>query len=91
MTQTIADVAVIGAGIIGTTIAERLQSEGKQVLLIDREAPGEGCSKGNAGHFATDIILPLANFSTLLSVPRLLLDPLGPLTIKWSYLPQLLP
>ncbi len=91
MSQNIADVAVIGAGIIGTTIAERLQHEKKQVLLIDRELPGEGCSKGNAGHFATDIILPLANFNTLLTVPKLLLDPLGPLSIQWSYLPKLLP
>lgn len=91
MGKTIADVAVIGAGIIGTSIAERLQHEGKQVLLIDRQGPGEGCSKGNAGHFASDIILPLANFSTLLGVPKMLLDPLGPLSIKWGYLPQLVP
>ena len=91
MTKHIADVAVIGAGIIGTCIAERLQHQGKQVLLIDKEGPGEGCSKGNAGHFATDIILPLANFNTLLKVPQLLLDPTGPLTIKWAYLPKLLP
>ncbi|MET1256847.1 NAD(P)/FAD-dependent oxidoreductase [Aliikangiella maris] len=85
------DVVVVGAGIIGTTIAERLQYEGKRVLLIDRSAPGEGCSKGNAGHFATDVILPLANFKTLLQVPKLLLDPLGPLAISWSYFPRLLP
>ncbi|WP_196138941.1 FAD-dependent oxidoreductase [Aliikangiella sp. G2MR2-5] len=91
MKQPIADVAVVGAGIIGTCIAERLQFEGKRVLLIDRQGPGEGCSKGNAGHFATDIILPLANFSTLLSVPRLLMDPTGPLTLRWRFLPQLFP
>lgn len=91
MEQRIPDVAVIGAGIIGTSIAERLQHEGKQVLLIDKQQPGEGCSKGNAGHFATDIILPLANFKTLLSVPKLLLQPNGPLTLHWSYLPNLLP
>ncbi|WP_444996807.1 NAD(P)/FAD-dependent oxidoreductase [Aliikangiella sp. IMCC44359] len=91
MTHPIPDVAVIGAGIIGTCIAERLQHEGKSVILIDKQAPGEGCSKGNAGHFATDIILPLANFKTLLSVPKLLLNPMGPLSINWTYLPKLLP
>lgn len=91
VTQTIADVAVIGAGIIGTSIAERLQYEGKNVLLVDRNPPGEGCSKGNAGHFATDIIIPLANMSNLLAVPKMLFDPLGPLTIKWSYFPKLFP
>lgn len=85
------DVIVVGAGIIGTTIAEKLQHKGQQVLLIDKQGVGEGCSKGNAGHFATDIILPLANFSTLLKAPKFLLDPLGPLSIDISYLPKLLP
>ncbi len=91
MSHPIADIAVIGAGIIGTSIAERLQYEGQKVWLIDRNQPGEGCSKGNAGHFATDIILPLANFSTLLKVPALLSDPLGPLSIQWHYFPKLVP
>jgi len=91
MNQPVTDVAVIGAGIIGTCIAERLVSQGKQVVLIDRDGPGNGCSKGNAGHFASDIILPLANFSTLTKVPRMLFDPDGPLTIRWSYLPRLMP
>jgi D-hydroxyproline dehydrogenase len=85
------DIAIVGAGIIGVCIAEKLQSEGYQVTLIDSEPPGSGCSSGNAGHFATDIILPLANVKTLLSVPKLLLDPLGPLTISWRYLPKLIP
>lgn len=85
------DVVVVGAGIVGTAIAEKLRSEGREVLLLDREGPGEGCSKGHAGHFATDIVLPLANPETLLSVPKMLLDPLGPLALRWSYLPKMLP
>ena len=64
----VVDVAVIGAGIIGTSIAKRLQSEGKKVILVDRQMPGEGCSKGNAGHFATDVILPLANLNSYVLV-----------------------
>ncbi len=85
------DVVVIGAGIIGTCIAEKLQHQGHSVLLVDKQGVAEGCSKGNAGHFATDIILPLANFSTLLKAPKYLLDPLGPLTIDLAYLPKLIP
>ncbi len=85
------DVVVVGAGIIGTTIAEKLRHKGLRVLLIDEQGVGEGCSKGNAGHFATDIILPLANFSTVLKAPKFLLDPLGPLSIDFSYLPKILP
>ena len=85
------EVVVIGGGVIGTTVAERLVHEGKQVMLIDKDGTGMGCSKGNAGHFATDIIIPLANMSNLLGVPKMLLDPLGPLTIKWSYFHKLVP
>lgn len=47
-TLPVQEVVVIGGGIIGTTIAERLQYQGKQVMLIDKDGPGMGCSKGNA-------------------------------------------
>ena len=84
-------VVVVGAGVIGVSIAERLQYEGKQVVLIDRLQPGEGCSKGNAGHFASDIVLPLANWRSLVNVPRWLLNSQSPLTIRWPYFFKLLP
>ncbi|WP_299592846.1 FAD-binding oxidoreductase [uncultured Microbulbifer sp.] len=84
-------VVVVGAGIVGVAIAEQLQHRGHKVTLIDREPPGRGCSYGNAGHFATDVVLPLANMKTLLSVPRLLMDPLGPLSIQWGYFHKILP
>ncbi|WP_105101567.1 NAD(P)/FAD-dependent oxidoreductase [Microbulbifer pacificus] len=82
---------VIGAGIVGVAVAEQLQYRGHKVTLIDRESPGRGCSYGNAGHFATDVVLPLANMKTILSVPKLLMDPLGPLSIRWSYFHKALP
>ena len=82
---------VIGAGIVGVAIAEQLQHRGYKVTLIDRDAPGRGCSFGNAGHFATDVVLPLANMKTIFSVPKLLMDPLGPLSIRWGYFPKILP
>lgn len=85
------DTLVVGAGVIGTAIAEQLQSRGDRVLLVDRAEPGSGCSSGNAGHFATDAVLPLANPQTILSIPKMLMDPLGPLAIRWSYLPSMLP
>jgi D-hydroxyproline dehydrogenase len=53
-------IAVIGAGVIGSAIACALAREGRQVLLIDRAAPGEaGASFGNAGHIATELLEPL--------------------------------
>jgi len=84
-------VAVIGAGIVGVVSALHLVRDGHQVTLIDRDDPGEGCSFGNAGLLARSSFVPMANASTFLSVPKWLLDPGGPLSIRWSYFPKLLP
>jgi D-amino-acid dehydrogenase len=85
------DVLVLGAGIVGIGCALYLQRAGHALTVIDRSGPGEGCSFGNAGVIATDAIMPLATFATLREGPRMLLDPLGPLCIRWHYLPRLLP
>ena len=86
-----ARVAVIGAGIIGIAAARALQRAGHEVTVFDPDEPGAGCSFGNAGHIAIDHIRPLARPDTLLSLPRLLADPLGPLCLKPAGLPRLLP
>jgi D-amino-acid dehydrogenase len=85
------NIAVIGAGIIGINCALELQSLGFQVTLIDKTGIGEGCSKANAGHFATEQVFPLAELSLLWQFPKLLLDPLGPVSLSASYLPKALP
>jgi glycine/D-amino acid oxidase-like deaminating enzyme len=85
------NIAVIGAGIIGINCALELQSLGFQVTLIDKAGIGEGCSKANAGHFATEQVFPLAEPSLLWAFPKLLLDPLGPVSLSASYLPKALP
>ena len=43
------DVIVIGAGMVGTSIAWHLQKNNSQVLLLDKKQPGEETSYGNAG------------------------------------------
>ena len=86
-----AQVTVVGAGIIGLSCALYLQRAGFTVTLIDRQGPGEGCSYGNCGGIAVTEFMPLSQPGHLLKVPGWLLDPLGPLAIKWSYLPQLAP
>src|ERR1700686_2563892 len=84
-------VVVIGAGVIGVAMALRLQQEGRDVLLIDRECVAAQASRGNAGALAFSDILPLASPGILRKAPRWLLDPLGPLAIRPRYLPQLAP
>ena len=82
---------IIGAGIIGMSTAAFLQRQGFQVTVIDRLPPGEGCSFGNAGGIAFAEITPTIHPKVLLKIPGWLMDPLGPLTIRWSYLPKALP
>lgn len=84
-------IAVIGAGIIGVNCALALAKEGFRVTVIDRVDPGEGCSFGNAGILADWAFVPVFGPETLRSVPGYLMDPLGPLTIRWTRLPRLLP
>jgi len=84
-------VAVIGAGIIGINCALELQSLGYQVTLIDKEGLGLGCSKANAGHFATEQVFPLAESSLLWQMPKLLLDPLGPVSLSAKHFVKAIP
>jgi glycine/D-amino acid oxidase-like deaminating enzyme len=78
-----ADIAVIGAGVVGICCARVLQRQGHRVTVFDPEPPGSGASFGNAGHIAIDHIRPLARLDILAQVPRMLADPLGPLSIRW--------
>lgn len=84
-------VIVVGAGIVGMSAALALRLRGVPVTVVDRQAPGHGTSFGNAGTFATYEVQPIATPGILRSVPRMLLDPSGPLAIRWQYLPRLLP
>lgn len=85
------DVAVVGAGIIGLACAFRLTREGKRVLLLDRAAPGQGASFGNAGHIATEQVFPLASPEVVRGALRYLLDAESPLRIRPAYLAPILP
>ncbi|MBP0446885.1 FAD-dependent oxidoreductase [Roseomonas sp. SSH11] len=84
-------VAVIGAGVVGTACARALQRAGRPVLLVDPAPPGSVCSAGNAGHIAIEQVQPLARPEMIASVPRMLANPLGPLTLRWRGLPAMLP
>ena len=84
-------IAVIGAGIVGVCSALSLQREGFRVTLIDRGEPGEGASFGNAAIIGDDSVVPVATPGMFWRVPGMLADPMGPLAIRWSYMPRLAP
>lgn len=84
-------IAVVGAGIVGVATAHALLDDGHEVLILDREGPAFGPSRGNAGWMAHTDILPIASPKNLRNVPKFLLDPLGPLAIRPAYFPKLLP
>jgi D-amino-acid dehydrogenase len=84
-------IAVVGAGIVGLASAHALADEGHEVVVIDREGPAAGASRGNAGWLAHTDIDPIASPKMLRQVPRFLMDPLGPLAIRPAYLATILP
>ena len=84
-------VVVIGAGVIGTVCASYLLRDGHDVTVIDHHDPGEMTSFGNTGGISPASVVPIAMPGMLKDVPRWLMDPGGPLYVKWSYLPQALP
>lgn len=85
------EVAVVGAGLVGTAIALRLVLEGHAVTLVDPEAPGSQCSHGNAGAICPGSCLPVAMPGVLSKIPGWLRDPEGPVAIAPARLPRLLP
>jgi D-amino-acid dehydrogenase len=85
------DIAVIGAGIVGVCCALYLQRGGHRVTLIDRQGPGEGASYGNGAVLPTESVVPVATPGILWKVPGMLSDPLGPLAVRWGYLPRIAP
>jgi D-amino-acid dehydrogenase len=82
---------VIGAGAVGVATALYLQRDGHRVTLIDKGAPGEATSFGNGSVIGEESVVPVAMPGVLRQVPRMLIDPLGPLALRWSYLPRLTP
>ena len=53
-----ADVIVLGAGIVGVSVALHLQKRDRDVVLIDRQGAGEETSYGNAGLIQREAVIP---------------------------------
>lgn len=89
------NVTVVGAGIVGIAAALYLQRDGHSVTVLDRSPPGEGCSRGNAGIFALDSVVPLARLGVLHEIPAMLpamlIDATAPMRIQGRALLELFP
>ncbi|CDP53847.1 D-amino acid dehydrogenase small subunit [Devosia sp. DBB001] len=86
-----ARIAVLGAGIIGSAAATWLIDEGHEVTVYEPDIDGLPTSTGNAALLAFPEIAPIASPGIVTTVPKWLLDPLGPLTVRWTDLPALTP
>ena len=89
--KTVRRVTVIGAGVVGLSCALHLQRDGHKVTLVDPRPPGTATSFGNAGAVVSTATAPLAMPGVVTKVPKLLLDPLGPMVVRWRYLPRIAP
>lgn len=84
-------IAVIGAGMVGVCAASWLQRDGHSVFIVEAGEPGHGASYGNAGALNASSVTPMSMPGVLWQVPRWLFDPLGPLSLRWRYLPAIAP
>ncbi len=84
-------VTVIGAGVVGVSCALHLLRDGWKVSIVDPEPPGSQTSYGNAGAISPQSINPMSGPGVLRQIPGWLADPLGPLALRWAYLPRALP
>ena len=86
-------VVIIGAGIVGAASAIELLRGGHQVTIVEPGEPGgeQAASYGNGTLLNPSSVIPMSSPGLWKKVPGYLADPLGPLTIRWRYLPKLLP
>ncbi|MBB2895174.1 FAD-binding oxidoreductase [Pseudomonas sp. AS2.8] len=82
---------VVGGGIVGVCCALWLQRDGLAVTLIDPAAPGDSTAKWSCGQMAVSEVVPLSKPGILKKIPGWLLDQQGPLALRPSALPGILP
>lgn len=90
MTET-HDVIVLGAGIVGAATALNLQRRGRQVTLVDRRAPGEETSFGNAGVIEGGTYVPIPFPRDPVAILRYAGNRQSALHFHWRFLPRVVP
>jgi D-lysine oxidase len=85
------DALVLGAGIVGTSIALHLAKRGLAVALVDRRGPGEETSYGNAGVIEGNTLLPHPFPRGLSALIRVALKRATEANYHLSFLPRVAP
>ena len=85
------DVLVLGAGIVGVSLALHLQTCGRSVILMDRRGAGEETSYGNAGLIERASVVPYGFPRNPWTLLRYASNRSAEVRIDWSYLPSLAP
>ena len=85
------DVIVLGAGIVGTSIAVHLAKRDLSVALIDRAGPGEGTSYGNSGIIEGNTIFPPRFPSDWVELLRIAFKRSPQANYHLSHLPRIVP
>jgi len=85
------DTIVLGAGMVGTSVAVHLAKRGVAVALVDRGGPGEGTSYGNTGIIEGNTIFPAAFPSSLAALLRVALKRAPEANYHLSFLPAVAP
>jgi D-amino-acid dehydrogenase len=84
------DVIVLGAGVVGVSVALHLVRRGLSVALLDRGGAGEATSYGNAGIIEGSTVFPQA-FPGLGMLLRVALKQAPEANYHFSFLPQVAP
>ncbi len=85
------DVVVLGAGIVGVSVALHLQKRGRSVVLLDRRPPGQETSYGNAGLIERASIVPYPFPRDIGSVFKYGLNRSNEVRYDISFLPRIAP
>jgi D-amino-acid dehydrogenase len=85
------DAIVLGAGIVGVSVAIHLARRGLAVALVDRGEPGKGTSYGNAGIIEANTLFPAAFPASLKSLMRIALKRTPEANYHVGFLPRMAP
>lgn len=86
-----AQIAILGAGMVGIGTALALQERGHECVVVDRRPPGSETSYGNAGIIQAEAVEPYALPASPLTLLRMALGWKNAVVLNWASLPRQIP